>query len=165
LNRRAMDVWKGEPEAYKLLKGTPLRDLMDPVPQPLMKTTDTLADVGHAFVEQGEEFFYVSNDGETLEGVVTITDLLRGRESGATGETRVSEFMTKNPVALAADDDCAVASAAIREYRLKSLPVVERKENRKLMGCIRVSRLMGYVFRELGRERQAIKSETPMTNA
>ena len=34
--------------------------------------------------------------------------------------------MTKSPVAMALDDDCALAAAAIREYRLKSLPVVER---------------------------------------
>jgi CBS-domain-containing membrane protein len=57
--------------------------------------------------------------------------------------------MSKNPVALAADDTCAVAAAAFREYRLKSLPVVEHKESRKLSGCIRVRRLMAFVFKEL----------------
>jgi len=57
--------------------------------------------------------------------------------------------MTRNPVALAADDDCALASAAIREYRLKSLQVIEHKENRKLIGCIRVRRLMAYVLKEV----------------
>jgi len=123
------------------------------VPEPLLKPSDRLAEVGHAFVENGNEFFYVSSDGETLEGVVTITDLLRARESGGTADSAVSEFMTTNPVALAADDDCAVASAAMREYRLKSLPVVEGKENRKLAGCIRVRRLMGFVFKEIGREK------------
>jgi len=167
LNRRAVDVWKGEPEAYELLKRAPLRELMEPVPQPLLKPTATLVEVSHAFVEHGNEFFYVSSDGVTLEGIVTITDLLRGRAGGATADTPASKFMTKNPVALAADDDCAVASAAIRECRLKSLPVVERKDGRKLAGCIRVRRLMAYVFKELGTEKEkaGIKSETRMTNA
>src|SRR5262249_39605815 len=142
LNRRAVDVWKGQPEAYELLRGTPLCDLMEPLPQPLLRPTDTLGEVSRAFIEHTNEFFYVSSDDETSEGVVTITDWLRARASGASSESPLSEFMTKNPVALAADDDCAIASAAIRECRLKSLPVVERKDNRKLVGSIRVRRLM-----------------------
>ena len=155
LNRRAVDVWRDEPRAHELLRRTPLKELMEPVPQPLLKPDATLAEVGHAFVENPNEFFYVSSDGQTLEGVVTITDLLRGRAGGATAASPASQFMTRNPVALAADDDCALASAAIRECRLKSLPVVERKDNRKLVGCIRVRRLMAYVFKELGKERRA----------
>jgi NADH dehydrogenase len=149
LNRRGLDAWKGQAGAYSLLKCTLLKQLMEPVPQPLLRPDTTLSDVSRAFVDTGNEFFYVSNDAQTLEGVVTITDLLRGRASGATGETPVRDFMTQNPVALAMDDDCAVASTAIREYRLKSLPIVERKDNRKLVGCIRVRRLMAFVFKEL----------------
>jgi CBS domain-containing protein len=150
LNRRALDAWKGESHAYDLLKKTTLKNIMEPVPQPILKPTCTLSEVSHAFVENGHEFFYVSNDGQCLDGVVTITDLLRGRSQGATADSPVSEFMTKNPVALTAEDDCAVASAAIREYRLKSLPVVAGKNDRKLMGCIRARRLMAYVFKQIG---------------
>ncbi len=147
LNRRAMDVWKGQPQVLEVLKRTPLKQIMEPVPQPLLKPDSTLGDVTRAVVESGNEFFYVSSDGQTLEGVVTMTDLLRGRSMGATGKTKVSEFMTKNPVAIAADDDCSVASAAMREYRLKSLPVVEAKNSRKLVGCLKIRKLMAHVMR------------------
>ena len=105
-----------------------------------------MTEVSRAFVESNNEFFYVSGDGKTLEGVVTITDLLRGRASGATGSTPVGEFMTKNPVALSEDDDCAVVAAAIREYRLKSLPIVAGKDDRTLKGCIRVQSVNGLCF-------------------
>lgn len=149
LNRRAVDAWRGEPQAFQLLKRTPLMDLMEPVPQPILKPTATLAEVSRAFVNDGNEFFYVSGDGQTLEGVVTITDLLRGRSMGASTSSPVTEFMTRNPVALAIDDDCALASSAIREYRLKSLPIVEHKDNRKLVGCLRVRRLMAYLLKEV----------------
>ena len=152
LNRRAVDVWKDEPQVYELLKRTPIRALMEPIPQPLLKPTMTLREVGQAFIDHSNEFFYVSSDGKTLEGVVTITDLIRGRSSGATPATPARDFMTKNPVALAADDTCAVAGAAIREYRLKSLPVVERKDNRNLVGCIRVRRLMAFISTELAKK-------------
>jgi CBS domain-containing protein len=76
-----------------------------------------------------------------------MTDLFRARDASAAATTPVSEFMSKNPVALAADDSCAVAVEAMREYRLKSLPIVEKKENRKLVGCVRIRRLMGFVLK------------------
>jgi NADH dehydrogenase len=150
LNRRAVDIWRGEPQVHELLKRTQLKDLMEPVPEPLLSLDTTLREVSRAFVEHGNEFFYVTSDGRILEGILTITDVLRARSTGATDQTPARDFMTANPVAMAVDDNCAVAAASIREYRLKSLPVVERKDNRKLAGCLRVRRLMAYVFQELG---------------
>ncbi|HWW01100.1 MAG TPA: FAD-dependent oxidoreductase [Candidatus Acidoferrum sp.] len=152
LNRRAVDVWKDRPQVYELLQQTLVRDLMEAVPQPLLTPTTTLREVGQVFVEHGNEFFYISSDGQTIEGVVTITDLLRGQASGATRTTPVSEFMTKNPVAVAADDTCALAATTLREYRLKSLPVVEDKTGRKLKGCLRIRKLMAFVLKETAGE-------------
>lgn len=160
LNRRTVDVWKGQQPIYDLLRQTPLRELLEPVPQPLLPPSATMRDVGRAFVEHGHEFFYVSNDGETLEGVVTITDLLRGQGSGASGSTPVTEFMAPNPVTVALDDDCAVAANVLREYRLKSLPVVEHKGARKLVGCLRIRRLMAYVLKEADGE-QTEQDDSP----
>src|SRR5207248_1652152 len=155
-----VNVWKDLPEVHQLLKDTAITKLMEPVPQPLLKPTMTLSEVGRAFVEHSNEFFYVSADGQTLDGVITITDLLRGRSCGATGATPASEFMAKNPVALAADDTCALASSALREYRLKSLPIVDHKENRKLLGCIRFRRIMAYLFKELESQPEKPKGES-----
>lgn len=152
LNRRAVDVWKDRPQVYELLQRTTVRDLMEAVPQPLLTPATTLREVGQVFVEHGNEFIYVSTDGQTLEGVVTITDLLRGQSNGAARTTPVSEFMTKNPVTIAADDTCALAATALREYRLKSLPVVEDKSGRKLQGCLRIRKLMAFVLKETAGE-------------
>src|SRR5207244_11001885 len=124
LNRRALDGWQYQPEAHQLLRCTPLKKLMEPVPEPLLKPAATLREVSEAFINHGNEFFYVSSDGQALEGILTITDLIRGRSAGATADTPATEFMTRNPVALAADDSCAIAAETIREYRLKSLPIV-----------------------------------------
>jgi len=151
LNRRVVDMWKNRPQVYELLRKTPVRQLMEAAPQPLLKPTTTMQEASQAFVEHGHEFFYVSADGAKIDGVVTITDLYRAQPGSTNSETPASEFMTKNPVVVAADDDCSVAAAAIREYRLKSLPVVERKDDRKLVGCIRVRRLMGFVMKESAR--------------
>jgi NADH dehydrogenase len=148
LNRRAVDAWKGRPEIYELLHRSCIKDLIEPAPQPLLKPTASFREVSQAVVEHGHEFFYVSSDGETLEGVVTITDLVRGGFSRSDGVHQLSEFMTKDPVVVAAHDSCVVAADAIREYRLKSLPVVEDKAGRKIIGCLRLRRLMAFVLKE-----------------
>jgi NADH dehydrogenase len=163
LNRRVVDFWKNRPEVYELLKSTPVRQLMEPVPAPLLKPSTTINEAGHAFVEHGHEFFYVSADGQNLDGVVTITDLYRGQPGTLGRDTPATEFMTRNPVAVAADDDCSVAAMAIREYRLKSLPVVESKGSRKLVGCIRVRRVMAYVMKEA--HAPATSASTPVEPA
>jgi NADH dehydrogenase len=157
LNRRAVEIWKDRPQAFELLQRTPLRELMEPAPQPLLQPTATLREVGRAFVERCNEFFYVSRDGQTLDGVVTITDLLRASGATASGDMPANQFMTQSPVTVSLDDNCAVAATVMREYRLKSLPVVERKDSRKLVGCLRVRRLMAFVFKELARERHEVK--------
>jgi Mg/Co/Ni transporter MgtE len=146
-----LDVWRDRPQVHELLKRTPLKDLMDPPPQPFLKSNASLNEVSQAFLTNNNEFFYVSDDGQNLDGIVTITDLIRGRSSAANGATSLAQFMTKNPIALAADDNCAVAATTIREYRLKNLPVLESKNGRKLLGCFRVRRLMAFVAQELSR--------------
>lgn len=148
LNRRSMDVWKESPEVPVLLSRTPVQVLMEPSPEPLLKPSTTLSQVGRAFVEHDNEFFYVSEDGRNLLGLVTITDMLRARSQGANSQTPVMQFMTQNPVTVSVDDNCAVASTAFREYRLKSLPVVEHKDSRVLAGCLRVRKLMAFVLKE-----------------
>jgi hypothetical protein len=65
-------------QVYELLKNTRIHSLLEPVPQPLLNPDNTLREVSQAFIEQGNEFFCVSANGQTLDGVVTITDLVRG---------------------------------------------------------------------------------------
>ena len=149
LNRRMVDFWKDRPQIYELLKRTPVRQLTEPAPQPLLRPDATLRQVGEAFVKHNQEFFYVSEDGQTVEGVITVTDLIRSGMGSAGAVGTAQGIMTKNPVTVSIDDDCTVAATAIREYRLKSLPVVERKDSRVLAGCIRVRRLLAYVLKEI----------------
>jgi len=118
----------------------------------LLNPTATIREVSRAFVEHGNEFFYVSSDGQTLEGVVTITDLVRGGFNRRDATPQLKDFMTKEPIVITAQDNCAVAADAIREYRLKSLPVVDQKGSRKLIGCVRIRRLLAFVLREASTE-------------
>lgn len=149
LNRRMVDFWKDRPQVYELLKRTPVKRLVEPVPLPLLSPDTPLREVSQAFVQHQQEFFFVSGDGHTLDGVITITDLVRSRDVSGVPNARASDIMTRNPVTVTLDDDCSVAANAIREYRLKTLPVVKQKEGHDLAGCLRVRRLMAYVLKEV----------------
>ena len=149
LNPRAVDVWKNQPAVRELLARATLRDLMEPVPAPLLKPDNTLLEVSQSFVDHNAEFFCVSADGQRLDGLVTITDLIRAQSAGATGSTPLADFMAAHPVALSPEDTALTASTTLRDYRLKTLPIVERGDGRRLVGCIRARRLMAFVLKSL----------------
>jgi NADH dehydrogenase len=146
INRRTDNAWKDQPAAQDLLARTPIQQLLEPVPQPVLRPDASLREVGKAFANSAHDCLYVARDGLTLEGVVTMTDLIRAQSGGAAPETPVSTFMAKDPVALANDDNCATATAVLREYRIKTLPIVENKNNRRLAGCVRARKLLGYLL-------------------
>jgi len=148
LNRRNMDIWHERPQAIAVLLRTPLTQFVDPPLQPLLKSTDTLREVSRVFSESTNEFFYVSNDGQLLEGVVTFTDLMRALSSGAEKETPVTEFMTKDPVAVSLDDSSLTAAATLRDYKIKWIPVVDQKQSRRIVGCVSARKMMAYVLKE-----------------
>jgi len=57
--------------------------------------------------------------------------------------------MAAHPVALSPDDTALTASVTLRDYRLKTLPIVERTDGRRLVGCIRARRLMAFILKSL----------------
>lgn len=152
LNRVPLGLRGGSPEVHELLKRTRIKNVMGPVPAPLLTPTMTIRDVHRAFVDYDHEFLYVSSDSHTLEGVVSVADLIRARGSGGADKTPTREFMSPNPVVLTPEDTCEDALAAMREYRLGSFPVVTTKEERRLVGCIQVRHLMVYLSMEQPRE-------------
>jgi NADH dehydrogenase len=148
LNRRKLDIWQDRPEAHDILLRTPLEQFVDPPLQPLLKTTYTFREVSRIFSESGNEFFYISSDGEHLEGVVTFTDLVRAISSGANKDTPLTQFMTKDPVAISLEDSSLVAAATLRDYKIKWIPVVDNKRSRRIVGCISARKIMAYILKE-----------------
>lgn len=149
LNRRATDLWKKHPEVREALRGVPVRDLMDSVPEPLFAPNSTMSEIGRAFAEHNHELFYVCGTDRTLEGVVTMTDWMRAVARGAGPDTPAAELMARHPIALSIEDDGVVAATAVREHRLKHFPVVNCRGNRRLVGCVRTRRLMARVFNRM----------------
>src|SRR5262249_44011055 len=81
LTRRWTRMWETNQAPRDTLRATRVQELMKEAPTPLLKPTATLRDVASQFVGGPQEFLYISSDGENLEGIVTMTDLMRARSA------------------------------------------------------------------------------------
>lgn len=149
LNRRSANVWDKNPRARDILRATRVADVVKPAPVPLLAPTTPLREVAREFVDEPHEFLYVSSDGVHLDGIVTMTDLIRAHGMGTAGDAPVSSFMVRNPLAVTLDDDCLMAETVMLEHQLKWLPVVAGKNDSRIMGSLRLRRLIGHVLQTL----------------
>ncbi len=127
-----------------------LTDFIESAPTPLLKPAYTLTDVMRVFADNNSDFFYVSRDGAQLDGVVTLTNLLRAQSCDATADAPASTFMTREPAAITSNDTPLVAASAFREYGLKFLPVIADRQSRRIVGFIRARKLMASVMQQSG---------------
>ena len=148
--RRMPNVWQERPRVRAALRDFKLADFIDPAPQPLLKPTETLFEVTKRFGEGDEQFFFVSSDGERLEGLVTLTDLLKAQAIGTTPETPLSSFMIRNPAVIKTTDTCLIAASAFREHGHKLLPVVNDNQTRSIAGVIRARKLIARIMQVVG---------------
>jgi NADH dehydrogenase len=158
VTRRSSGFWQERPQVLAALRSFALSDFIDPAPQPVLKPTDTLSEVTRLFAANPSDFFYVSAEGGRLDGMITITDLLRAQGGGLPGTTPLGQFMAREPAVIAATEDCAAAAAAFREFGYKSLPVVADRQSRRIVGTMRARKLMARVLTQTG-------SSTPATPA
>ncbi len=124
ISRRSSSFWTQRPEVMDVLRRYRLADFIEPPPTPLLQTTSTLLDVTRIFAGNNGDFFYVLGAGDRLEGIITLTDLLKAQSAGKPPDTAVTEFMTKEPAAIAQDESMVVAASSFREFGVKYLPVV-----------------------------------------
>lgn len=142
LTRRSGTFWQERPRAVATLRALRLAEFIEPAPQPFLAPTTSLRDVTRLFAESTNDLFFVAGAGDRLEGIVTLTDLLRVQGDGAAPETPVAEFMVKNPAAIAATDTALVAASAFREHGVKTLPVLADATSRRIVGFVRARKLI-----------------------
>jgi len=148
--RRMPNVWQERPRVRAALRDFKLADFIDPAPQPILRPTETLFEVTRRFGESDEQFFFVSTDGDRLEGLVTLTDLLRAQATGTSADAPLSEFMIRNPAVITTTDTCLIAAAAFREHGHKLLPVVHDRDRRSIAGVIRARKLITRIMQIVG---------------
>lgn len=146
ITRRSSATWQERPAVLEALRNFKLADFIEPAPAPLLKPTETLYQVSHHFARHASDFFFVSPDGAKLEGMITLTDLLRAQSSGVKPDTPLADFMKRDPAILAATDSALIAASAFREHGYKTLPVVADKNSRRIVGVVRVRKLIARVL-------------------
>jgi sulfide:quinone oxidoreductase len=86
---------------------------------------DTLGEVSERFLERGETAAAVTEYG-LLIGILTTGDLVRASAMRVhPSEARVRQWMTAEPVTVAASASAAEAAVLAREYGISHIPVVE----------------------------------------
>jgi CBS domain-containing protein len=115
-----------------------------------LRPTTTLLEVTQRFADQEDDLFLVSADGTRLDGLVTLSDLLRAHAVGSPPATPLEKFMVASPKAIAAGDTCLMAAAAFREYGHKWLPVVDDDGNRRIVGLVRARKLISRIMQLVG---------------
>ena len=99
---------------------------------------------------------YVVEAGHRLAGILTRTDLLHAVDVLATvpAEDRarlpVRRFMVADPVAVTLADSPATAALLMWSRGVKSLPVVNGADDRRVAGCVRAETMMHAVLQRLG---------------
>ena len=94
-----------------------------------------------SFTNASSDFLFVSADGASLDGLVTLTDIELVITGNSPLTTPISALMAAKPVALALDDTALTAANTLREYRLTSIPVIENRVSRRIAGVVRSRRL------------------------
>lgn len=142
ITRRSGTFWQERPRAVATLRALTLADFIEPAPQPLLAPTTPLREVTRLFAESTNDLLFVVSAGDRLDGLVTLTDILRVQGNGAAPETPVADFMVKSPTAIAATDTALVAASAFREHGYKTMPVIADATTRRVAGLIRARKLI-----------------------
>ncbi|MBI5426478.1 MAG: FAD-dependent oxidoreductase [Opitutae bacterium] len=142
ITRRSGTFWQERPRAVATLRALALADFVEPAPQPFLAPTTPLREVTRLFAETTNDLFFVAGPGDRLEGIVTLTDLLRVQGNGAAPETPVAQFMVAAPAAILATDTALLAASAFREHGYKSMPVIADAASRRIVGLVRARKLI-----------------------
>jgi CIC family chloride channel protein len=96
-----------------------------------------LDDLSERFRVTQHHGFPVVDGRNRLIGIVSIQDLKRALENGASSETRVRDIATTDPLVAYPDETMATALERLGARGVGRLPVVSRQEPSRLVGAIR----------------------------
>ena len=97
----------------------------------------TLDDLGNRFRATSHHGFPVVDGENGLVGIVSIQDLKRALDNGASPETRVRDIATRDLLVAYPDETMATALERLGVRGVGRLPVVSRHEPSRLLGTIR----------------------------
>ena len=141
LNRNLSHMWTA-------LERRPLAIFMEAVPDHRLSPEDMFEDTVRMFDRLAVEYLSVIDEKGRLEGIVTRKELFEAFAQGKKPSTKVREFMRANPVSMTPDDMSLMAGDLMSKHDLDWLPVVENKEDRRLIGIVRSEKMLRWLVEQ-----------------
>ena len=96
------------------------------------------------------DVLYVIDEKKLLLGIVSRKDLLRAALSSSIGTTPIAVCMTRMPHLRTCHKDMNIleVAALLQDFAIDSLPVVEKDNERKILGTVTKTALLDYIIQE-----------------
>ncbi len=141
LNRHLSHAWTA-------LERHPLHTFMEAVPDHCLSPDDTFEDTVRMFDQFSVEYLSVLDGRGRLKGVVTRNELFEAFAKGNRPSTTVHEFMRADPVAVTPDEMSLMVGDLMSRYDTDWLPVVESKDDRRLIGIVRSEKMLRWLMEQ-----------------
>jgi NADH dehydrogenase len=172
MKQRAENLWMHFPAAKDALNKEPLSTFLEPIPEATLKPESTLEQAVALLAGSGLSFVFVLDDQQCLWGVSNGTDLSLAAQMIAYKQTmapedvknvQLREFVSAEPVTVAADDSGLLAASTMLEHGLSWIPVVVSKSNHHLKGYVRMERVSYWLLQQAAHQTSPTIARTQAT--
>jgi NADH dehydrogenase len=157
--RRSGGFWSRLPLAKSLLAEESLASVLDPLPPGSLgkeatfgKAITALSEspTGQLLVLDEKQCLWATLDRDDLYHVVARIALLPLDTRADLGQRRLDDLLLGNPLCVSLQDSPLVASATMLEHAVSWLPVVQSKEDRRPVGCVRAAKIGSRLLQKIG---------------
>lgn len=125
------------------------KDVADIMTSPVLVTHDSyIQDAIITLFMYDADVLYVIDEDKLLLGIMSRKDLLRASLNSNIDSTPVAVCMTRMPHIITCNKEMNIleAAALLQDHSIDSLPVVEEKNDRKIVGSVTKSALLDYII-------------------
>ena len=157
--RRSGGFWSRLPLAKSLLAEEPLASVLDPLPPGSLgkeatfgKAITALSEspTGQLVVLDEKQRLWATLDRDDLYHVFARIALLPLDTRADLGQRRLDDLLLGNPLCVSLQDSPLVASATMLEHGVSWLPVIQSKEDRRPVGCVRAAKIGSRLVQKVG---------------
>jgi len=157
--RRSGGFWSRMPLAKSLLAEESLASVLDPLPPGSLGKEATFGNAitalsesatGQLLVLDEKQCLWATLDRDDLYHVIARIALLPLDTRAELGQRRLVDLLVGNPLCVSLQDSPLVASATMLEHAVSWLPVVQSKEDRRPVGCVRAAKIGSRLVQKIG---------------
>ena len=149
LNRHLSHAWAA-------LERQPLQSFIEAVPDHRLSPDDTFEDAVRMFDRFTVEYLPVLDGRGRLSGIVTRNELFEAFAQGKLPSTIVQDVMRADPVAVTPDEMSLMAGDLMSRHDVDWLPVVNSKEERRLVGIVRSEKMLRWLMEHSATDSQCL---------